>query len=375
MRSSVVVIGSLLGAACLWTALAVRGSSAETDPAPSGAAAPPASANEVAPPLAPGEHTRTLRVGERTRTYRIHVPKGRDPEIPCAVVVAFHGGGGNADSMIRLSGLNAKADEAGFVVVYPYGSARFGERQLTFNAGLVGGFAKARNIDDVGFTRALLDDLERVVRVDPDRVFATGMSNGAMMAYRVACELSDRIAAIAPVGAPMGIDDCRPTRPVPVMHFHGTADELAPFAGGYGRLPTGGKGVTDFPPVAQTIRRWVEANGCDSEPVVEALPDAANDGTRVTTRTWRSDGTGAEVVLVEIESGGHTWPGMPPVADFLGPSTRDISANDLMWEFFTRHPRRPRAPRLLSRAPRSWLRSRSRVRASGVPRVRAACAR
>lgn len=339
MRWRSVLIGGLVGAGCLWTAFAARGRSSETDRAPSAATPPHASVDGNTPPLAPGEHTRTLRVGDRTRTYRIYVPERRDPAQPGAVVVAFHGGGGNADSMIRLSGLNAKADEAGFIVVYPYGSARSGERQLTFNAGLVGGFAKARNIDDVGFTRALLDDLERVVRVDPDRVFATGMSNGAMMAYRVACELSDRIAAIAPVGGPMGTDDCRPLRRVPVMHFHGTADELAPFAGGFGRLPTGGKGVTDFPSVAESIRWWTKANGCAPEPVVEHLPDTASDGTRVIKRTWRGDEKGAEVVLVEIEGGGHTWPGMPPLVDFLGPSTRDVSANDLMWEFFSRHPR------------------------------------
>ena len=259
------------------------------------------------------------------------------------MVLAFHGGGGNPDSMIRLSGLNASAERHGFVVVYPHGSARFGERRLTFNAGNVGGYAMNQMIDDVAFTRELLDDLASVLRIDQDRVFATGMSNGAMMAYRLASELSDRIAAIAPVGGPMGTRNCRPLRPVPVMHFHGTADALAPFRGGFGIRPDGGRGVTDFFSVEHSIAQWVEANKCNPEPAVQHLPDTARDGMTVVMKSWTGGQSGSEVVLIEIIGGGHTWPGEPPVADFLGPSTSDISANEMMWEFFRRHPRRPHA--------------------------------
>ncbi len=297
------------------------------------------------PSLAHGTHERSITVGERTRKYRVYLPRSVDLERPAPVVLAFHGGGGNPDSMIRLCGLNGSADRHGFIVVYPYGSARFGERRLTFNAGNVGGYAMQQNIDDVGFTRALLDDLAGVKQIDQDRVFATGMSNGAMMAYRLASELADRIAAVAPVGGPMGTADCRPVRPVPVMHFHGTADTLAPFRGGFGVLPDGGKGVTDFFSVDHSIGKWIEANKCMPTPKIETLPDSAEDGTSVIMKTWSGGENNSEVILVEITGGGHTWPGEAPVAGFLGLSTGDISANDMMWQFFQRHPRRAAAVR------------------------------
>jgi poly(3-hydroxybutyrate) depolymerase len=296
--------------------------------------------------LGPGDHTRTIAVGNLQRRYRVHLPKKYDASHPTPVIVAFHGGGGNPESMVRLSGLNTKADEAGFIVVYPYGSGLDPERRLTFNAGNVGGYAMQNKIDDVGFVRALLDDLEKAVSVDTNRVFATGISNGGMMAYLVASELSCRIAAIAPVAGPMGTKTCNPKRPVSVMHFHGTADELAPFKGGKG------KGTANVPAILRpvfysvdhSVQSWVKANGCAEEPQIVALPDNADDGMRVTRKTWGGGREGAEVVLIKIEGGGHTWPGMEPPVAMLGKATRDLSANDLMWEFFQAHPLKPSAP-------------------------------
>jgi polyhydroxybutyrate depolymerase len=243
--------------------------------------------------------------------------------------------------MVRLSGLNAKADEAGFIVVYPFGTGRLDNQLLTFNGGGCCGYAMEHAIDDVGFTRALLDDLATVANVDADRVFATGLSNGGIMAHYVATHLADRIAAIAPVGGPLMVDAIQPKRPVAVMHFHGTGDEFAPFKGGYGKGSYGrSKGVTDFRSVKHTIEAWVKVNGCNAEPKVEALPDQADDGMKVTRKAWSGGRDGSEVVLIEIENGGHTWPGQKPIVAMLGPSTMDISANDLMWEFFQKHPRR-----------------------------------
>lgn len=304
-----------------------------------GATAP---AGRPAGELAPGDHTRTVTVGGAGRRYRLHIPRGYEAGRPTPVVLAFHGGGGNPESMIGLSGLNAKADEAGFVVVYPYGSGRDPDTRLTFNAGNVGGYAKEKNINDVGFAGALLDDLATAVSVDANRVFATGISNGGMMAYRLASELSDRIAAIAPVAGPMGTATCKPTRPVSVMHFHGSADELAPFNGGRGKGAAGVPAAArpEFFSVDYSIRNWVKVNGCVPEPVVVQLPDKAEDGMRATRKTWAGGKEGSEVVLIEIEGGGHTWPGMEPPTPFLGESTKDISANDLMWEFFQKHPRK-----------------------------------
>ena len=304
---------------------------------------PPAVPASAVTRLGPGEHTRTITVGDLERRYRLHVPKNYDADHSTPVIVAFHGGGGNPESMIRLSGLNTKADEAGFIVVYPYGSGALKDHLLTFNGGGCCGYAMQNKIDDVGFTRALLDDLANVANVDTNRVFATGLSNGGIMAYYLASELSDRIAAIAPVGGPLMMDACRPTRPVSVMHFHGTADEFAPFKGGFGKGALGRKGVTDFKSVDHSIQNWVKANGCDAKPEIVPLPDKANDGMRVTRKTWGGGKDGSEVVLIEIEGGGHTWPGMEPPVAMLGKSTKDISANDLMWEFFQKHPMRPSA--------------------------------
>lgn len=283
--------------------------------------------------LRPGDHARTLQVDGHERTYLVHVPPKYDPRTPMPVVLAFHGGGANAGNMVVFSGLNEKADQAGFIVAYPQGSGR-SERLLTFNAGNCCGYAATHAIDDVAFTRHVLDDLEGVANIDRRRVFATGMSNGAMMTYRLASELSDRIAAIAPVSGPMGTKECHPRRAVAVMHFHGDADEFAPFQGGRGRGISG----TDFYSVQHSIDAWVEANGCHKTPVTTQLPDREDDGTTVKQLRYDSGADGTEVVLVIIAGGGHTWPGREPRMRSLGTSTRDISANDMMWEFFQRHP-------------------------------------
>lgn len=289
--------------------------------------------------LVQGDSLRTVKVGDLQRRYRVHVPKSYDASSPAPVIIGFHGGGGNPESMIMLSGLNQKSDEAGFIVVYPYGLGRELDRGLTFNGGGCCGYAHQRKIDDIGFVKAMLDDLQRAGNIDGNRIYATGISNGGIMTYYVASELSDRIAAIAPVAGPMMTDTCKPKRPVPVMHFHGTGDKLAPFNGGKGK---GSPGVPafirpEFNSVEHSIKNWVKANGCNSRPQVQALPDKAKDGMRVIRKTWSDGKNGSEVILFEIENGGHTWPGMKPVSNILGRSTMDISANDLMWEFFQEH--------------------------------------
>lgn len=285
--------------------------------------------------LGPGDHTRSVGCDGRTRSYIVHLPPAYDGSEPLPVVLAFHGGGSNAEQMARFSGLNHKADQAGFIAVYPNGTGRF-ERMLTWNAGNCCGYAMRNNVDDVGFVRALLDDLAGAAKIDDHRVYATGMSNGAIISYRLASELSDRIAAIAPVAGPMGTETCIPTRPVPVMHFHGTDDEFAAFHGG-----PGPKSIsrTDFYSVEHSIQAWVKANGCPAEPTITEEPDKADDGTTVTRKTYGPGRAGSEVILFVIEGGGHTWPGREPRIQRLGKSTRDISANDLMWEFFQKHPR------------------------------------
>jgi polyhydroxybutyrate depolymerase len=298
--------------------------------------------NVMAEALGAGDHSRTVKVGELSRRYQIHVPGRYDSTKAMPVIIAFHGGGGNPASMVRLSGLNAKSEEAGFIVVDPFGTGRLENQLLTFNGGGCCGYAMENKIDDVAFTAALLDDLATVVKVDASRVYATGLSNGGIVSHYVASELSDRIAAIAPVGGPLMIDAVNAKRAVPVMHFHGTADAFAPFQGGYGKGTFGrSKGVTDFRSVEHTIQTWVKNNGCKATPEVVPLPDKAADDMKCTRKTWGGGRDGSEVVLIEIGGGGHTWPGMKPIVEMLGPSTMNISANDLMWEFFQKHPLKP----------------------------------
>jgi len=276
--------------------------------------------------LGPGDHTRTLMMGEQKRTYLVHVPKSYDPKKPAPVVLALHGMGMTGGMMDWLSGLNKKSDEAGFIVVYPSGLS------LMWNAGGFGGKTPKKEPDDVAFIGKLLDDLGTVVKMDEKRVYACGMSNGGMMCYRLAAELSDRIAAIAPVAGTIAIEESKPKRPVPVIHFHGTKDTFVPFEMAKGKTPA----FMKLKGVEESVQTWVKLNGCDGKPKTDVL-SKDGDEMKVTRKTYGGGKDGAEVVLVVIEDGGHTWPGQQPPVGFIGKSATNVSANDLMWEFFQKH--------------------------------------
>ena len=168
---------------------------------------------------------RTLRVGASERSYEIDLPAQRESARALPVVIVFHGGGGSADSVRRQSRMSMKGAAEGFVVVYPQGSGGIAGNLRTWNAGTCCGHAMQQRIDEIAFVAALLDDLQTTVAVDRARIYATGISNGGMMAYEVACSLAERIAAIAVVAGEMtALDRCRPSRPVPVLVIHGSAD-------------------------------------------------------------------------------------------------------------------------------------------------------
>jgi polyhydroxybutyrate depolymerase len=260
-------------------------------------------------PLGPGDYTRSLQTGSQTRSYLIHVPKNYDPQKPTPVVLALHGASMNGPLMAVFSGLNATAEREGFIVVYPNGR------------GLGCFLFWDASTDDVQFISQVLDDLETLVTVDKQRVYACGMSDGGMMCYLLAPHLSHRIAAIAPVGGTILTPASELLRPVPVLHFHGTADTIIPFAGS----------------VEASIQTWARLNGHEDQPVAEQL-SSNDDALKVTRKCYGRDRHDAQVVLVVIEDGGHTWPGQKPLAGFLGKSAMTISANDLMWEFFKNHP-------------------------------------
>jgi len=278
--------------------------------------------------LPAGDHERSLISEGVPRSYWIHIPPGYDASKPTPVVLVLHSALMNGVSMARFCGMNEKADQARFIVVYPNGT---GPTPM-FKYWDAGG-VKVRDSDDVGFVAKVLDDLESIVHVDPKRVFATGMSNGGMMCYRLAAEMSHRIAAVAPVAGTMAIDECRPTRPVPVLHFHGTKDGLVLYNGPDARIPKNLK----FLSVDDTVRIWVKLNGCPPTPSVDALP-SLKDRIPIRRTVYGPGADGAEVVLYAIEGGGHTWPGREPGLFFLGKSTKDVSANDVIWDFFQKHP-------------------------------------
>jgi polyhydroxybutyrate depolymerase len=283
-------------------------------------------------PLTPGDHTRTLQVDGRTRSYIVHVPPKYDAK-PTPVVLAFHGAVTNAFIMALSTGLSAKADEAGFLVVYPNGTGK-GDFFLFWNSGGFRGPKAEKPPNDVAFVKAILDDLPKVLSIDPKRVYATGISNGGMMCYRLAAELSERIAAIAPVSGTMAGEKCRPRRPVSVMHFHGTDDKLVPFNGPDEQTAK----FLSFKSVDETIRIWAKIDGCPMKPQTIDLPSMADDGTSVKKKIYGPGKQGSEVILFVIQGGGHTWPGRTWPIPWLGKTTKNISANDLMWEFFQRHP-------------------------------------
>lgn len=278
-------------------------------------------------PLKPGNHTRGVKLEGTDRAYEVHVPKKYDARKPTPLVLALHGAGMNGRMMRWFSGLDATADREGFIVVYPNGTGT-GELR-TWNAGPL--FRLAGNkADDVAYLGAVLDDLDKVLAVDHKRVFATGMSNGAMMSYRLAAELSERIAAIAPVAGTMLVSNPKPKRPVSVLHFHGTADALVPYEmrRGLGLM----KGVDP------SVMAWVNVNGCGATAKEEEVSAGAKDGLKVTRKTWTGGKEGSEVILYTIKDGGHTWPGRDVAFGLLGKSTKSISANEMIWEFFQKHP-------------------------------------
>jgi polyhydroxybutyrate depolymerase len=280
------------------------------------------------PSLAPGDHTFEITHQGAKRSYLVHVPPALDPKTPATVILAFHGFAMPAPLMPGFTGLSRLADTQRFLAVYPFGAGTpprwsVGSRQFS-------------PTDDVGFVAALLDDLAARTPIDPKRVYATGMSNGGMMCYRLAAELSDRIAAIAPVGGTMTIPPApdRTARPVPVLHFHGTKDRFVPYNGPDAQTPK----FLPFHSVDQTIAAWVQANGCPDTPTRTTIPDRHEDDTSVEQVIYAPGRAGAEVILYRIEGGGHTWPGHTPASRFLGPSTREIDASQLLWEFFQKHP-------------------------------------
>ena len=279
------------------------------------------------------------------RSYRIHTPLGFDKTESVPLVIVLHGRGGNGEGMILVTrkGFNVLADREGFIAVYPDGIG------LNWNDGRIDEEANDRahreNIDDVGFISALIDTMIIKYNTDPKRVYVTGISNGAIMSYRLACSLSEKITAIAPVDGNFPYllpQECSPSQHISVLAINNTEDPIVPYEGGniYGSIHRVNLGKVLS--VNESVRFWLDHNLCSTTPVVTNMPDSdPEDGTSVTRKLYRNDDDGTEVILYTIDGGGHTWPGglqyLP--AFIIGKTCRDIDANEVIWSFFKNHSR------------------------------------
>jgi len=298
-------IAALLIALALTAAACARPSRQESEPPATAAATSGA-----------GDYAETIASSGQMRHYRLHVPPSYQPGRAWPLVISLHGFNSNGTQQERFSKMSVKADQAEFIAVYPEGLGN--PQAWYFGPGDEG-------VADLDFMRDLIRHLEGQLSIDSARVYATGISNGGEMTNRLGCELSDQVTAIAPVsGGYPRAEACRPSRPVPVVAFHGTADNLLPYEGlGQGKLML---------PVPEWAAGWAARNGCNTTPAVTF------QRSQVTGQTWENCSEGADVVLYTVVGGGHSWPGSD-IAPESGITTQDINATDVIWDFFAAHPK------------------------------------
>jgi polyhydroxybutyrate depolymerase len=233
-------------------------------------------------------------------------------------VVVLGGYGNTAESMVGATDFDRMAATGDFLVAYPDGV------NDTWNAGYCCLGRAASGPDDVGFLGRLIDDVEAAQKVDQGRVYMVGVSAGAMMGYRMGCDVADRIAGVGSVAGAMVLESCHPSKPVSVIEIHGTADGEVPYGGGH----TAGGATQDSPPTAAVVARWAELDQCPTA-------GAAQTQGPVTTTTWSGCAAGTAVELLSIDGGGHTW-----FATGLGPVAGSVDATSAIWGFFSSLPAR-----------------------------------
>jgi polyhydroxybutyrate depolymerase len=261
----------------------------------------------------PAVQHRRLDVGGLTRTYRLYVPLSLDRSKPAPLVLVLGGVGNSADSMVGATGFDRAADAGGFIVAYADGVNN------TWNAGYCCLLGAPSGPDDVTFLIRVVDDVGASQKVDAARVFAVGVSAGAMMAYRLGCERADRIAGVGSVAGAMILDDCHPSQPVAVVELHGTADQLVPYDGG----DTAGGATQPSPPTPAVVGRWADLDRCPAPPATQAQGP-------VTISTWTGCAAGTSVKLLTVAGGGHVWFGAG-----LGPADGAIDATQEIWTFLS----------------------------------------
>ncbi|HZC47254.1 MAG TPA: PHB depolymerase family esterase [Candidatus Acidoferrum sp.] len=300
-------------------------------------------ANQPIP--APGNHDESLEVGagagKITRTFIVHVPPGFDGKSKVPVVIMLHGAGGSGAGAITETGWDAKADREGFIAVFPDGApphpmlpARFLLNPRLWNDGSGRGAISVAQVDDLGFISAMIDFLEARYAADPARIYCTGFSSGASMTFSVGLNLSNRIAAIAPVSGHLWYREKQLEYPVPLLFIIGRDDPLNPIAGGNVKLPWG---TTQYhPPVEDSLTEWERMLGCG--PQVETTR-----GNGVREIVYDQCAKGGEVEYYNVKGLGHVWPGgknqLPE--KWVGQPSDKLNATDVIWEFFKAHPRTP----------------------------------
>ncbi len=313
----------------------------------------------ASPPQGPGQSVCTVP-GFDNRDFILHLPKNFDRETPLPVVIGLHGGGGRKEGFGPMTCKNGEetdpsclanvASERGFILVLPDGT----ESKLNLRtwgatekaAGFECVYACEQDIDDIAYFNTLLDHVGKLATIDPKRIFFTGFSNGGEMSHRVACDLADRVAAIAAVGGANMIaltGTCAPSRPVPILQIHGKADPCWKFDGGVGTCPGQPEGAYGSV-VESTIGTvdkpgWAIRNGCMADmPMTTMLPDSASDGTTAEKQVF--PGCNADVEFITVIGGGHTWPGGDQYldADTVGLVSADFSASETIFDFFAMHP-------------------------------------
>ena len=265
----------------------------------------------TAPGPEPAVVRRQVKVESTERSYRLYTPPDSETDGPVPLVLALHGSYNSVDSFVDASELDDAASANGFIVAYPEALG------LLWNGGFCCTSGRGSTATDVAFLDRVITDVAAVRRIDLGRVYAVGVSAGGVMAYRLGCDLAGRLAGVAAVAGAMVLDDCHPSRPVPVIAIHGTADGIVPYAGG--RIQGGA--TRPAPPAAAVIERWGTLNGCTGAEATEVR------GT-VTIATWAGCADGSRAQLVTVEGGGHNW--FLPV---YGPPNGALDATRTIVEF------------------------------------------
>lgn len=264
-----------------------------------------------------------------SRTYTVNLPPNYYEGSDFSLVIAMHGGGGSGLQFETSSLLTQKANASNFIVVYPDGVTSTGLLALkTWNAGNCCGYAVTNNINDVGFISQLTDKLLATYKINPKKVYATGHSNGGMMAYRLACELSNKIAAIAVSACTMvNNQPCSPTHAVPILHVHSNLDQNVPIAGGIGI----GISNVNYPPVLSGLQTWVSLNNC---PIPQKT---ILNNTNYTLTQWVNCTNNSSIQYYLTNDGGHAWAGGLPGTITGDLPSSAVNMNNLLWDFFKQY--------------------------------------